>query len=124
MSNALVPLPVVLPLFAAALFRLGLQNAMMRFYQHAATPAGDAPMLVRVRHLDSAWDANIVTWNSHEPNSRLTRLVCLPCQPIPAASASGFSMTGAVSTNTFTSPPARATILPAISFSLPFITSW
>jgi hypothetical protein len=42
---------------------------------------------------------------SQEPNSRLTRFVCLPCQPMPAASASGFSMTGAVSTNTFTSPP-------------------
>ena len=49
----------------------------------------------------------IVPRNSHEPSSRLTRLVCLPCQPMPAASASGFSMTGAVSTNTFTSPPAR-----------------
>ena len=35
-----------------------------------------------------------------------TRLVCLPCQPSPAAAASGFSITGAVSTNTLTSPPA------------------
>ncbi len=43
--------------------------------------------------------------NSHEPNSRLTSTVCLPCQPIPAASASGFSISGAVSTNTFTSAP-------------------
>ncbi len=41
--------------------------------------------------------------NSQEPNSRLTRLVCLPCQPSPAASASGFSITGAVSTKTLTS---------------------
>ena len=32
--------------------------------------------------------------NSHEPNSRDTRLVCLPCQPRPAACASGFSITG------------------------------
>ena len=31
--------------------------------------------------------------NSHEPKSRDTRLVCLPCQPSPAAAASGFSMT-------------------------------
>ena len=46
--------------------------------------------------------------NSHEPNSRDTRLVCLPCQPRPAAAASGFSITAAVSTNTFTSPPACA----------------
>ena len=43
--------------------------------------------------------------NSHEPCRRDTRFVCLPCQPSPACSASGFSMTGAVSTNTFTSPP-------------------
>ena len=49
--------------------------------------------------------------NSQEPNSRLTRLVCLPCQPRPARSASGFSSSGAVSTNTFSSPPnAVATI--------------
>ena len=34
---------------------------------------------------------------------RLTRLVCLPCQPSPAAAASGFSITGAVSTKTLTS---------------------
>ena len=33
------------------------------------------------------------------------QIVCLPCQPMPAASASGFSITGAVSTNTFTSTP-------------------
>ena len=41
--------------------------------------------------------------NSQLPCSRLTTLVCLPCQPIPAAWASGFSITGAVSTNTFNS---------------------
>ena len=41
--------------------------------------------------------------NSQEPNSRDTRLVCLPCQPRPAAAASGFSITGAVSTKTLTS---------------------
>ena len=28
--------------------------------------------------------------NSHEPNRRETRLVCLPCQPMPARWASGF----------------------------------
>ena len=38
--------------------------------------------------------------------SRDTRLVCLPCQPSPAACASGFSITGAVSTKTLISPPA------------------
>ena len=41
--------------------------------------------------------------NSQLPCSRLTRLVCLPCQPMPAAALSGFSITGAVSTNTFSS---------------------
>ena len=46
--------------------------------------------------------------NSHEPCSRDTSMVFLPCQPRPAAAASGFSITGAVSTNTFTSAPARA----------------
>jgi len=46
--------------------------------------------------------------NSHEPCARLTRLVCLPCQPSPAASASGFSITGAVSTKTLRSWPAPA----------------
>ena len=45
--------------------------------------------------------------NSQEPNSRDTRLVCLPCQPRPAAAASGFSITGAVSTKTLTSGAAR-----------------
>ncbi|EAQ12678.1 hypothetical protein RB2654_15370 [Rhodobacterales bacterium HTCC2654] len=37
------------------------------------------------------------------PKSRLSRLVCLPCHPSPAACASGFSITGAVSTNTLIS---------------------
>src|ERR1700681_2413719 len=41
--------------------------------------------------------------NSQEPYSRETRLVCLPCQPRPAAAASGFSITAAVSTKTLTS---------------------
>jgi hypothetical protein len=44
--------------------------------------------------------------NTQLPRSRPRRLVCLPCQPIPAACASGFSITGAVSTNTLISPPA------------------
>ena len=55
--------------------------------------------------------------NSHEPNSRDTRLVCLPCQPRPAAAASGFSITAAVSTNTLTSPPASAISQRAMCFS-------
>jgi hypothetical protein len=39
---------------------------------------------------------------------RLTRLVCLPCQPSPAWAARGFSITGAVSTKTFSSLPLNA----------------
>src|SRR5439155_1519764 len=55
--------------------------------------------------------------NSHEPNSRDTRLVCLPCQPSPAACARGFSITAAVSTNTLTSQPDVATSHRASAFS-------
>jgi hypothetical protein len=62
--------------------------------------------------------------NSHEPNCRETRLVCLPCQPNPAAAASGFSITAAVSTNTFTSPPACAISQRAMSFNRGLMTSW
>ena len=61
--------------------------------------------------------------NSHEPNWRDTKLVCLPCQPRPALAASGFSITAAVSTNTFTSPPALATSQRASSFSRALISS-
>ena len=61
--------------------------------------------------------------NSHEPYSRDTRLVCLPCQPRPAAAASGFSITGAVSTNTLTSPPACSISQRPRAFSRGLITS-
>jgi hypothetical protein len=61
---------------------------------------------------------------SQEPWLRLTRLVCLPCQPSPAFWASGFSITGAVSTKTLTAAPLRAARSPASSLSLPFKTSW
>ena len=73
-----------------------------------AGAAGAAMVASRARRASSSAVVKIAPRNSHEPNSRLTRLVCLPCQPSPAASASGFSITGAVSTNTFTSPPAPA----------------
>ncbi len=49
--------------------------------------------------------------------------MCLPCQPTPAAAASGFSIKGAVSTNTFTSPPQRAWIQLASRFSRFLISS-
>ena len=55
--------------------------------------------------------------NSQLPCSRLTRLVCLPCQPMPAAALNGFSITGAVSTNTFNSLGARSTMNRASAFS-------
>ena len=51
----------------------------------------------------------------------LTKLVCFPIQPIPAASAIGFSIKGAVSTNTLTSPFVLETIQPARFFNLPLI---
>ena len=41
-----------------------------------------------------AASVKIAPRNSQEPKSRDTRLVCLPCQPSPAACASGFSITG------------------------------
>ena len=44
----------------------------------------------------------MVPRNSQEPAFRDTRLVCFPCQPAPACAANGFSINGAVSTNTFT----------------------
>ncbi len=50
--------------------------------------------------------------------------MCLPCQPIPAACASGFSITGAVSTKTFTASPVSATIQRATRLSARLTTSW
>jgi len=55
---------------------------------------------------------------------RDSRLACLPCQPSPAAWAKGFSMTGAVSTKTFTSASKRACIQRASALSRFFTVSW
>ena len=52
--------------------------------------------------------------------ARETRLVCLPCQPIPACCASGFSMTGAVSTKSFKAPGHCPSIQCASAFSRRF----
>ena len=60
--------------------------------RRSAAASGSSSRLVRM-----------IPRNSQLPCSRLTRLVCLPCQPIPAAALSGFSITGAVSTNTLSS---------------------
>ena len=43
--------------------------------------------------------------NNQDPACLETRFVCLPCHPRPACWASGFSINGAVSTNTFTALP-------------------
>ncbi len=88
-----------------------------------AAPAGAAVVALGRRRAAARRSVKIAPRNSQEPNSRETRMVCLPCQPSPAASASGFSITGAVSTNTFTSAPPRAARQPASCLSLPLITS-
>ena len=77
----------------------------------------------RLRRAASSSVVKIAPRNSHEPCWRDTRLVCLPCQPSPALAASGFSITAAVSTNTFTSPPAFATSQRAIALSRDLIRS-
>ena len=62
--------------------------------------------------------------NSQEPKVRDTRLVCLPCQPIAPCWASGFSITGAVSTNTLTLAPRSWCSQSASCFRRPLIRSW
>ena len=65
--------------------------------------------------------------NTQLPMSRPRRLVCLPCQPIPAACASGFSITGAVSTNTLIACPFASGCSRSqrpTRFSRFFTTSW
>ncbi len=59
--------------------------------------------------LGSSSVVNTAPRKNQLPSARDSRLVCLPCQPIPAACASGFSITGAVSTNTLISAPVSAT---------------
>ena len=88
-----------------------------------AAPAGAAAVGLGRRRAAAPRSVKIAPRKSQLPNSRETRMVCLPCQPSPAAAASGFSITGAVSTNTFTSPPPCAARKPASSLSLPLMTS-
>ncbi len=61
---------------------------------------------------------------SQEPNPRETRLVCLPCQPRPAAAASGFSISGAVSTKTLSAQPVSSASQRPTAFSRALMTSW
>ena len=60
--------------------------------------------------------------NSQLPWVRDSRLLCLPCQPIPAAADSGFSITGAVSTNTLSWHPASSASQRPIAFKA-FLTT-
>ena len=81
--------------------------------------ASRVPQPVRACRVPSGTMPSVVRFfprNSQEPCVRETRLVCLPCQPMPARSANGFSITGAVSTNTFTAGPKRDTMNCAIDF--------
>ena len=59
-----------------------------------AGPAGAAVVGARRHRAAVRAVVRIAPRKSHEPNSRETRLVCLPCQPSPAAIASGFSISG------------------------------
>ena len=86
-----------------ASIRWGPTNASRRAGVEAARAASAMLPSVAGASGCSSRLVRITPRNSQLPCSRLTRLVCLPCQPIPAACASGFSITGAVSTNTFSS---------------------
>jgi hypothetical protein len=44
-----------------------ISSAFVEGYQHAFSPAGDGPMGVELRHLNSSWDASQITWNNHLP---------------------------------------------------------
>ena len=59
-----------------------------------------------------------------KPKRRDTRLVCLPIHPVPARMAMGFSITGAVSTNTLTSHAKVSAIQRPAAFRRVFITLW
>src|SRR3954462_3255302 len=104
---------------ASSLYGAGKADVGQMSRQARHEPQLSAPALSRGR----SSVVKIAPRNSHEPNSRETRLVCLPCQPNPAASAIGFSITAAVSTKTLTSPPELATSHRASAFRRFLITS-
>ncbi len=83
---------------------IGRREGIGRAHRQAAR-TGAAAVGVRRIGRDLRASCRSSPRNSQEPKRRDTRFVCLPCQPIPARCASGFSITGAVSTNTFTSSP-------------------
>ncbi len=62
---------------------------------------------------------------NHEPASRVSSSVCLPCQPIPTAAASATSSTGALSVNTrYPKSPTDARMRVASRCSLARSTLW
>ena len=86
--------------------------------------SGSRRLLGRDRPLDAASEFGYLPEERGlypSMTARETRLVCLPCQPMPAAALSGFSITGAVSTNTFSSDGAWLTMNRASALS-PFLT--
>jgi len=45
-----------------------INSATLQTYLFAASPAYDSAMSVDARHLLTAWDQNLVTWNNHQPH--------------------------------------------------------
>lgn len=45
-----------------------INSATFRIFQHTVSPSNDAPMGFQARFLNSAWNENQVTWNSHSPD--------------------------------------------------------
>lgn len=45
-----------------------INSAFVEGYEHAFSPAGDAPMGTQLRPLNSTWDAAQITWNNHLPD--------------------------------------------------------
>jgi hypothetical protein len=48
--------------------RAVIDSATLQLYQFAVSPGNDSSMNMVGRHLNSPWNENVVTWNSHEPN--------------------------------------------------------
>jgi hypothetical protein len=48
--------------------RAVINSATLQTYLFAASPANDTKMGAIARHLLTAWDQNLVTWNNHQPH--------------------------------------------------------
>ena len=44
-----------------------LQAVTLRLFVSGFSPTGDSPMPIQARFLNSSWDPNTLTWNSHNP---------------------------------------------------------